>query len=85
MTHTQPIAKPQAGSKNRVEYAEKDPATGNNTANSPSACTVQYNIIPIREKHKRTEPGPPVWRAFPDATKRPVPAFRQYWELISET
>ena len=56
---THPIANPQAGSINRVEYAEKDPATGNKTASSPSACTVQYSIIPIREKHMSIEAGPP--------------------------
>jgi len=72
-TYFQPIAKPQAGSKNRVEYAEKDPATGNKTANSPRACTVQYNMTPMMAKAMRSEPGPPVARALPEATKRPVP------------
>jgi len=37
LLRTHPIAKPQAGSKNREEYAENEPATGNNTASSPRA------------------------------------------------
>lgn len=41
VAHFQPIANPQAGSRNLVEYAEKEPATGNRTAISPSAWTVQ--------------------------------------------
>jgi hypothetical protein len=37
---THPIANPHAGSRNRVEYAEKEPDTGKRTAISPSACTL---------------------------------------------
>ena len=53
------MAKPQAGSINRVEYAEKEPATGNKTAISPKAWTVQYNITPIRQKAISRDAGPP--------------------------
>lgn len=72
-SHTQPIANPHAGSMNLVEYAEKDPATGNKVASSPSACIVQKSIIPTRTKHISTDPGPPAAKDFPDATNRPVP------------
>ena len=68
------MAKPQAGSRNRVEYVENEPATGSSTAISPRACTVQYNIIPITLYAIKSEAGPPVERALPDATKRPVPS-----------
>jgi len=74
-TYFQPIAKPHAGSKNLVEKAEKDPATGRRTAISPRACTVQYNMIPISEKAMSREAGPPAARALPEATKRPVPSM----------
>ena len=67
------MAKPHAGSRKRVEYAENEPATGNSTAISPSAWTVQYNMIPIREKAMSSEAGPPWARALPEPTKRPVP------------
>lgn len=77
MINTQPIAKPHAGSINRVEYAENEPATGNSTANSPRACTVQYNIIPMRLKHMSNDAGPPCDRDCPDATKRPLPVNNQ--------
>lgn len=40
------MAKPQAGSRKRVEYAEKDPAMGYTTASSPSACITQYSMAP---------------------------------------
>jgi hypothetical protein len=40
-TYFQPIAKPHDGSRNRVEKAEKEPATGKATASSPRACTVK--------------------------------------------
>src|SRR5271156_2660274 len=59
----------------RVEYAEKEPATGKMTANSPRAWTVQYSMKPIIEKAMRSEAGPPVDRALPDPTKSPVPFF----------
>src|SRR5271170_4260442 len=59
----------------RVEYAEKEPATGKMTANSPRAWTVQYSMEPINEKAMRSEAGPPVDRALPDPTKSPVPFF----------
>jgi hypothetical protein len=62
-----------AGSRNRVEYAEKEPATGKRTAISPSAWTVQYNIIPIRLKAMSSDAGPPFDNALPDPTNRPVP------------
>lgn len=72
-THFQPIANPHAGSKKRVENAENDPATGNNTAISPSAWTVQYSMTPIRPNAMSSEAGPPASRALPEPTKRPVP------------
>jgi hypothetical protein len=59
-TYFHPIANPHAGSRNLVEYDEKEPATGNTTANSPRAWTVQYNMIPIKVYAKRTEAGPPI-------------------------
>jgi hypothetical protein len=67
------MAKPQAGSRKRVEYAAKEPATGKRTAISPRAWTVEYNMTPMRPKAIRTEAGPPVLREDPDPTKRPVP------------
>ena len=47
------------GSDARVEYAEKEPATGKMTAISPSAWTVQNNITPIMLKPMRRDAGPP--------------------------
>ena len=72
-THFHPIAKPHAGSRNLVEYAAKEPEIGKSTAISPNACTVQYIIIPMREKAMVSDAGPPDARALPDPTKRPVP------------
>src|SRR5438045_1359082 len=69
------MAKPHAGSRKRVEKAEKEPATGKSTAISPRACTVQYSITPIRMKAMRSDAGPPPCRAFPEPTNKPVPAF----------
>lgn len=48
VTYFQAMAKPQAGSMNRLEYTAKEPATGNTTANSPSAWTVQKSMTPIK-------------------------------------
>lgn len=67
------MANPQAGSRNLVEYAEKEPATGNITAISPSAWTVMNIIMPIRMYAIRIEAGPPVARARPVPINRPVP------------
>ena len=67
------MAKPHAGSIKRVEYAEKDPATGKRTASSPSAWTVQNMRMPIIPYAIIKEAGPPLERAAPDVTKSPVP------------
>jgi hypothetical protein len=67
------MANPHAGSIKRVEYAENEPATGNSTASSPRACTVQYSIMPTSTKQISSEAGPPCARDLPDVTKRPVP------------
>lgn len=72
-TYFQPIANPHAGSKNLVEKAEKEPVTGKSTAISPSACTVQYIMIPMRLKQINRLAGPPAASDLPEATKRPVP------------
>ena len=74
-TYFQPMANPQAGSRKRVEYAEKDPETGKTTAISPRAWTVQNIMIPIIPKAMTSDAGPPVERAAPEVTKRPVPAI----------
>jgi hypothetical protein len=74
----QPIANPQAGSQNRVENAEKDPATGKMTAISPNACTVQYTTNPIRTKAIRSDAGPPTASAWPEPINKPVPRKCQY-------
>lgn len=68
-----PIANPQAGSRNLVEKAEKEPATGNTTASSPRAWTVQYSITPMNVYAIKTDAGPPRKSALPEATNRPVP------------
>lgn len=67
------MAKPQAGSINRLEYTEKAPAMGKATANSPRAWTVQYNMMPISPYAMISEAGPPAARADPEPTNRPVP------------
>ena len=67
------MANPQDGSRNRVEYVEKEPAMGKATVNSPRAWHVQYSMSPMREKAMRSDAGPPCARALPEATKRPVP------------
>jgi hypothetical protein len=67
------MAKPQAGSMKRVEYAAKEPATGKSTASSPRDCMVQNMRIPMIQKAMTREAGPPVARALPEVTKRPVP------------
>lgn len=72
-THFQPIANPQDGSRKRVAHDENDPAIGNRTANSPRAWQVQYNIIPTMLNAMSNDAGPPDAKAFPEATKRPVP------------
>lgn len=72
-TYFHPMAKPQAGSRKRVEYAEKEPATGNRTAISPSACTVQYNMMPMTQKAIVSDAGPPVANEEPEPTNSPVP------------
>lgn len=58
---------------NRLEYTAKAPAIGKATASSPSAWTVQYNMIPIRVVAMTSEAGPPVASAEPEPTKRPEP------------
>lgn len=40
-TYFQPMAKPHDGSKNRLEKAENDPATGKVATSSPKLCIVQ--------------------------------------------
>lgn len=67
------MAKPHEGSRKRVEYDENDPATGNATASSPRACVVQYIMTPMSEKAIRSDPGPPWFSDWPDATNNPVP------------
>lgn len=69
------MANPHAGSRKRVEKAENDPATGNRTAISPRAWTVEYIMTPIMAKAMRTEAGPPSASDFPEPTNRPVPAL----------
>ena len=73
LTYFHPIAAPHAGSRNRLEYAENDPATGNNTAISPRACTTAYSIIPRLQYEMTSAAGPPTASAEPEPTKRPVP------------
>ena len=67
------MVNPHAGSRNRVEYAENDPATGNVTANSPSAWIVQNSMHPTKRYAISSEAGPPVYSALPEATNSPVP------------
>lgn len=56
-----------------VLYAEKLPATGNETAISPKACIVQYIMIPTMLNAITKLAGPPCASAFPLPTNRPVP------------
>ena len=58
---------------NRVANAEKDPATGNDTAISPKAWTVQNSTAPIRMNEMSSDAGPPVANACPDPINNPVP------------
>lgn len=67
------LANPQAGSRNLVEYAANEPATGNVTAISPRAWTVQKSIIPISPKAMIRDAGPPFANAEPLPTNNPVP------------
>jgi hypothetical protein len=77
-TYFQAIAKPHAGSMNRLEKTAKDPATGNTTASSPRACTVQNNMIPMRPYAMTRDAGPPLARAEPEPTNKPVPASQRF-------
>lgn len=67
------MAKPQAGSINRVEKTEKDPWMGNMTASSPSAWTTVNSMIPMSMKQMMTEAGPPAVKEPAEPTNRPVP------------
>ena len=57
------------------------PATGKVTAISPSACTVQNNIPPIKRYAMRREPGPPMASAAPELTNKPVPILVNHFRL----
>jgi hypothetical protein len=46
---------------------------GKSTASSPRAWTVQNMRIPMMQKARTREAGPPADRALPEVTKRPVP------------
>lgn len=61
---------------NRVANAENDPATGNVTAISASACTVQNSTDPIKMNAIRSDAGPPVASAEPEPINNPVPESR---------
>lgn len=72
-TYFQPMAKPQDGSRNLVEKAEKDPEMGNTTASSAKLCMVQNCMAPVSAYAVSIEAGPLWARSTPEATKRPVP------------
>ena len=74
-TYFQPMANPHEGSRNRVENAEKEPATGNVTTNSARLCMVQNWNMPVTAYESNMEAGPAWYRAIPEATKRPVPVL----------
>lgn len=61
---------------NLVANVENEPATGNVTAISPSAWTVQNKTPPMSKNAINREAGPPVLKADPDPINNPVP-FQQ--------
>lgn len=67
------MANPQAGLINLVEYAQKDPLTGNMTHNSAKACMVQYMRTPMMPNPVINIAGPPLAKAPPLPMNSPLP------------